>query len=479
MNRANIERLILVMKENKIKYSKEFNNILEHGFTDEARESFFKETAQDLEDVLRHGVNSGFNKTMKETAHALVELCVKAGEEGHRAPSLDRLRFEKKNFLATIKMTKEYKPEYALCDNVKEYAETAKVGMDVLKSSQDAQTSVEAGNMKACRKLLDNIIAAVDDVFDISSERAAEKYNAVITKLRTWRMKLAKSGGLYDSASVALLEDVLRIIKDWATLSEATVIRHAKIQDVYGIPEDDLTQAIQSVSIRQNIDMFLARCDAYANETKDMRNNGVIDKIMAERAKLRDIEKDEMEIVKKFKAGELYREDAEYELQRLKEQKDYIQFSIGRLESDKVSFEKIAMRREMISKIEKPIRTSFNYVKDNRLHIYTLFSGMDFSRLIGMLNNNVSTQEFAIGIQEMQKVLIARGIVDEQGRVLMDNIKQQLDLVDEMNAQNRMASGLDSLTTESESTSLLDALLAKDAGSDEPSKNDKNLLDIM
>ena len=48
MNRANIEHLISIMKENKIKFSREFNNILEHGFTDEARESFFKETVQDL-----------------------------------------------------------------------------------------------------------------------------------------------------------------------------------------------------------------------------------------------------------------------------------------------------------------------------------------------------------------------------------------------------------------------------------------------
>ena len=61
----------------------------------------------------------------------------------------------------------------------------------------------------------------------------------------------------------------------------------------------------------------------------------------------------------------------------------------------------------------------------------------------------------------------------------VDNIKQQLALVDEMNEQNRMASGLDTLTTESEGTSLLDALLEKDASSSELSKNDKNLLDIM
>ena len=63
-------------------------------------------------------------------------------------------------------------------------------------------------------------------------------------------------------------------------------------------------------------------------------------------------------------------------------------------------------------------------------------------------------------MKEMQKVLVAKGIIDEQGRVLMDNIRQQLDLVDQINKDN--LSQLDAVSEKEESGSLLDALLAEE-----------------
>jgi predicted TIM-barrel fold metal-dependent hydrolase len=82
MNHQTIERLSGIMTANKIKFNKQFTSVLEHGFTDEARETFFEETIDDLDALLRHGVNSEFNKSMKEAITALTDLAVKAGFDG-------------------------------------------------------------------------------------------------------------------------------------------------------------------------------------------------------------------------------------------------------------------------------------------------------------------------------------------------------------------------------------------------------------
>lgn len=459
MNHDKIELLLNAMNANKIKYNKQFSNVIEHGFTDEARESFFEEVIGDMEDIIRQGINGDFNKSMKETVRELSDIAVKVGEETRRSLTLERLRAEKRSCMGTLKMTKEYIPEFDLLGNVREYLDSTRDGMKVLSEAKENQTGIESSNMKSCKKLIEDIDAYLENITDVSSTDAANYYNEVITKVRSYRIKIARSGGLYDTASVDTLKAVLDTVKQWAKMCSSHG-RHAKIQDVYGVPSDDLTKAIESVSIRQNVEMFLNRCESYAKDTATMRDNGTMEKIMASRAKIREVEEQERKVVMRFKSGELEREDAEYELQHLKDQKDYIQYDIDRLETDLVSREEITMRREMISKIERPIRASYNHVKNNRLHVHALFSGMDFARLVGMVDNNLSSKEFAMGIEEMQNALITRGVIDKQGRLLMDNIKQKLDLVNEMNAQQIPDFGMKE--KKQESSSLLDMMLEKD-----------------
>jgi predicted transcriptional regulator YheO len=51
---------------------------------------------------------------------------------------------------------------------------------------------------------------------------------------------------------------------------------------------------------------------------------------------------------------------------------------------------------------------------------------MDFSRIIALLNNNLSAREMEDGITEIQNTLIARGFIDRQGNVLLENLKSKL-----------------------------------------------------
>ena len=470
MSRDKIELLLNAMKQNKIKYNKEFSSVIEHGFTDEARESFFGEVVSDMEDIVRQGINGEFNKSMKETLHELSDIAVKIGEENRRSLTLERLRADKRSCMSMVKMCKEHTLNFDLIGNTRQYLESTKDGMKVLHETGENQTGIESANMKSCRKLIEDIVAYLDNITDVSSTDAAALYNDVITKIRSFRMKIARSGGMYDSASVDILRATLDAVKEWARLCSSHG-RHAKIQDVYGIPEDDLQKAIESVSIRQNIEMFLNRCESYAKETANMRDNGTMEKIMASRARIREIEAQENNVVARFKSGELERDDAEYELQHLKDQKDFIKFDIERLEGDLVSREEIQTRRNMIRKIEHPIRTSYNHVKNNRLHVHALFSGMDFSRLVGLVDNNLGKQELTLTIEEMQNTLITRGVIDQQGRVLLENIDKQLAAVEEINKMN--IPELETKTEQTNTGSLLDMMLEQDSAKQEEKERAK------
>ena len=468
MNQNKIQRLISAMNANKIKVNKQFVSVLNHGFSDEARESFFEEVIEDMDEILSRGINGEFNKSMRLAVTELAEIAVKAGDDSRRSQTLEKLRQDKNACMDNVKMSASFAPDLGLCDKVREYAETAKEGMKVIADDGESQTGIESSNMKNCKKLLDEIISGLDSITDVSSGKAAKYYNDVISTLRKWRIKIARSGGLYDTESVELLKKTLRTVNAWSELCESTG-RFAKSEDIYDVPVDDLTKAIESVNIKQNIEMFLNRCEAYARETGEMRNGDVTEKIMSSKARIRDLEAQQKNIVMKFKKGEIDRDDAEFTLQDLKDKIDYIKFDIERLETQRTPQGDVKMRRELIKKIERPIRLSYNHVKNNRLHLHALFSGMDFSRLIGMVNNNVGTKEFAIGIEEMQRSLIARGVIDQQGQILVDNINQKLALVDRANEEIMP----DLMTNENESEgSLLDSFLSLDAETEETVEED-------
>ena len=477
MSRETVARLTAAMDANKIKYNKEFATALQRGFPDEARAALFEEITGDMDMLIRQGVNSDFNRDMKKTLEHLTDIAVKLGEENRRSLTYERLRVEKRECLANMKTGRQARPSFDMCQNVRDYLESAKEGMRIMQAAGDAQTGIEVTNMKTCRKIIDEIIDSLDGVMDITSMQAAEHYNNVVAGIRSWRIKLARSNGLYDATSVDMLRGIQRTVRQWSGLCSPT-LRHAKPQDCYEIPVDDLEQTIQSVSIRQNVEMFLNRCEIYAQETATMRDNGSTEKLRECRARLGDIERRKQDIVARFKSGTLSREDAEFDLQDLKDQEDYIKYDMERIKADVVSREEVTRRRELIRKIEKPIRRLYNMVKNNRLHLYAIFADVDCSKLVSIINNNASSNEVAEGIAQLQETMVKSGIMTTNGDLNIRRIEERLAEVDRMNDELREAN-LPAME-EKEEGSLLDALLSADStGTEEKQESERSLLDIL
>ena len=119
-------------------------------------------------------------------------------------------------------------------------------------------------------------------------------------------------------------------------------------------------------------------------------------------------------------------------MRRLKNTKEDINFKIRRLGNNKIARKDMLRRRDMIEKIERPIRSCYSMVSNNRLHIHAIFNGMDFSRLVSIINNTCSPEEFDEGVETMQRSLLSKGYINEQGNVQMNAIEERLAQVDGM-----------------------------------------------
>ena len=135
MSRETVERLTAAMNANKIKYNKEFATALQRGFPDEARAALFEEITGDMDSLIRRGVNSDFSKDMKKTLEHLSDIAVKLGEENRRSLTYERLRVEKRECLANMKVGREPRPSFDMCENVRDYLESAKEGMRIMQPS--------------------------------------------------------------------------------------------------------------------------------------------------------------------------------------------------------------------------------------------------------------------------------------------------------------------------------------------------------
>ncbi len=424
MSQAKIDRAVEIMRANKLRFHKNFPKIYGIGFNDDAMEYLFNDILGEIEKILIAGVNYGFSANMKKILLDLTTVAQKTCSDGFVKVKIDGLYAKKNSCLASLSLPlAEGAPD--LRENLKAYIASSRAGMDVLKNDSFNRTRAELGYEASCEKLLDDIKKAADDVIDFSGPEAVEKYNGIITKLRTWRTSVARSGGFYDAGTLSPLREILRDAKAWSELCR-TPAKRADAEDVLPVPDDDLTRVIESETTRQSVEMFFRRCDDYVYAVYEMSNTGVAERVRELRASIADAESELLKVENDRNRGRITQNDYEYYVKRIQNDIDMIEFDLSRIQLDDYSRRELQLRREMISRIEQPIRSSYNHVKNNRIHVHNLFSSMDFSRIIALLNNNLGASEMEEGIADIQNTLVARGFIDRQGNVLLENIKFKL-----------------------------------------------------
>jgi hypothetical protein len=194
------------------------------------------------------------------------------------------------------------------------------------------------------------------------------------------------------------------------------------------LPEDDLKKFVESEKTYQNVKMFLGRCDDYVYSVcEKSKDEEVRAAVRRYREKLADTERALQKLAidkREGRIGEAEYEDAYFEISN--EAKN-IRLQLGRVKLDAAIKGEMDFRRELISRIEQPIRSSYRHVKHNRLHVHMLFANMNFTRIVAVLNNNIfNKNEMNDAIDDIHNALVTRGIIDYNGNLLMSNIKEKL-----------------------------------------------------
>ncbi len=424
MSQAKVERAVEIMNANKLHFHKNFPKIYGIGHNDDAMENLCTDILNEIEKILIAGVNYGFSANMKKSLLELTTIAQKTCSDGFVKVRIDGLYTKKNACLAALSLPSSTgAPD--LRENLKAYVASSRAGMDVLKNDSFNRSRAELGYETSCEKLLEDIKRTADTVIDFSGAEAVEKYNNIITKLRTWRTSVARSGGFYDANTLSPLREILRETRAWSDLCR-TPAKKADEQDILPLPDDDLTRVIESETTRQSVEMFFRRCDDYVYAVYEMSNTGVADKVRELRASIADARGELQKVENDRNRGRISQSDYEYYNKRIQNDIDMMEFDLSRIQLDDYSRNELQLRREMISRIEQPIRSSYNHVKSNRIHVHSLFSGMDFSRIIALLNNNLNANEMEAGIADIQNTLVARGFIDRQGNVLLENIRFKL-----------------------------------------------------
>lgn len=424
LDKARLDRAVEIMRANKLSFDPDFGKILSVGVINDECYRLFKNMLAEIEAILLVGVNYNFNGKMKTCIKTLTKL---ASQTCYKD---DVYYFYDKKDAALAKLSMpEIEEAHNLRKIIKAYAEDTKSGMDFLRGEKSggADDAACAANERLCLATLDGIVKTVNGVVDFRSKKAVEIYEEIVDRMHKWRSGIAKSSGFFDYKTVNALKDIADLAKEWAMLSTAEKVRPVSAEQ-RSVPLDDLTNIVESENTYQDVKMFLGRCDDYVYSVcEKSKDEEVRAAVRAYREKLSGAERALQKLAidkREGRIGEAEYEDAYFEISN--EAKN-IRLQLGRVKLDAAIKGEMDFRRELISRIEQPIRSSYRHVKHNRLHVHMLFANIDFARIVAVLNNNVfDPNEMNDAIDDIHNALVTRGIIDYNGNLLMSNIKEKL-----------------------------------------------------
>ena len=419
-----ISRLTRAMRENRLKFNKRFERVIDHGFSDVASESFFGEVVDDIERVLHFAINNGVSGNVKKTVSALTVIAVKAGEDELSVSKLEKLRGKRRVAVNAMRMEGKERTNAHLTKNLDGYIDSTLEGMKYLKELNPRSDMAVITNLRKCKGLLEETQQLLKGVIDRCSEDALKCYNETLSLLHESRRQMARSGGFYDSRMVERLTAARDTVKGWSKQYRA--VKGRTKEKAYQLPFDDMDRLLKSRALAADIGLFLRECDRFSEKITKRYDDPTREAVKKLQAKLDEIGVKEQAVVVSYRNGEITAEQAEETLEPIARERESVEFEMERLEDQWAPSAEIARMRKLLLCVERPIRRTYNYVKENPLQIYAVFSELPLGEIIAALNNNLSEQEFEEAVHRLMEVLIARGVMEENREKELEALERGL-----------------------------------------------------
>ena len=122
-----LDKLVGILEDNKISYARKFKDIEYNGYDSNRCQDFSDEIREDIESLLREGINKGFDGNLKNAIFELTEMATLLSKY-NAALKLDGYREKKEQIFKKIKLGKGEKNMADIKKEVLKYIDDSMMG---------------------------------------------------------------------------------------------------------------------------------------------------------------------------------------------------------------------------------------------------------------------------------------------------------------------------------------------------------------
>ncbi|MCH5155891.1 MAG: hypothetical protein J1F69_04720 [Clostridiales bacterium] len=424
-------------RKNGVSLNKKFTDtyLTSHSMFDGPRE-LADRIVNGMWDMCVHGINNGFDGTVKSALGGLADIVVSLTELGNEQIG----KLSKYSVKADGLLQKELQARKEIInvteplrECVTSCIEAADTMSDLRKNGQGLlnvnQKQFEL--LEQSRNILNDILAAMDNIGDTSSRAAQSKADEAVASIKAWREDCSRNN--LQSGSISKLTAALDTVKAWTELNVG-VTKKDRVKEQHTFKDNDsLSAVVEGKASLEMLDTFLARMATEKADIASIRSQ-IDERDKTRQAKidecekgLDDIKRQKAEIVASFQNGELDLATADRKIKGLKPKEDDLLYTVSTLrEQNGPDYLKASLeQREAIYNELESVISVLSQFKNDLVLLADIVYDVDFNVLIDMLGGRLSESNQSVAIESIHSIIA--GIHDSINNLSVSKDRLKMD----------------------------------------------------
>lgn len=449
-----LEKLLDILDQNKVKYPKKFKDIERSGYDSNRCERFADEIRQSIEDLLKRGINYGFDSNLRNAIYELADMAC-AMSKYNIVLKLDDMQDKKQQITKKFKSNKGEDCMADIKGEIIKYIDNSILGANML-INQD-MSDYNKSILMTSVEMLEELREIVEDAMDNSSQDAAHRakyvYGDPSYALCAWRESVAR-GMIYDGLNKRIEEARAEAVK-WTELTkEVGKRKRAKESDIKMYVDDMFSKMVKKDEVKEKGDAFFAKLNSFEKQFEIQKDT--YDKVAKINGDIEEIQGKIAALIDKMDRGELLEEEALLQIEMLEEDEELKKIDRQTYRASlKMIAGTISSMKRLLTQFKR-LELIFNmYQRVEPNMFYAMFSNIDFNTFLDVLSYGASETQIITALSYYE--------------IVMENVQEQT--MHMAQVDNRFAEAnkiFDTFKTPSRN-----AQNAQDAEKEEQAKKDK------
>ena len=400
-----LERLLDVLDENKVKYPKKFKNLEINGYDTNRCEDFANDTRECIEWLLAKGINNGFDNNIRNSIYELAEMAGDMSKD-NIVLKLDDMQDKKNQIIKKFRMDKGENNMADIKGEILAYVDNSIYGAKMLIDG-DTVSDYNKSILMNSVEMLEELRFIIEDALDNSSEEAAHRaryvYGDPTYALCAWRENVAR-GMFYDGLNKHLDEARDEAIR-WTELTgEVKKNKRAKEENIKVYTDDIFSKLIKRDEVKEKGDAFFAKLNSFEKQFEIQKDS--YDRVSEINSEIEEIQGKISALIDKMDSGEMLEEEALLQIEMLQEDEELKQTE---RETYRASLKMIASTVSGMKRLLtqfKRLELIFNmYQKVEPNMFYAMFSNIDFNTFLDVLSYGASETQINTALSYYEIVM--------------------------------------------------------------------------